>query len=275
VIAGLDWIAANKQLPAVANMSLGGGASSTIDAAVERVIDGGVTVVVAAGNNNRSACNYSPARTPAAITVGATTSTDYRASYSNFGTCLDLFAPGSAITSAWITSDDSTNTISGTSMASPHVAGIAALVLETLENPTPAKVTATIVDGATSNKVLSPGTGSPNKLAYSQPLLSTATQLTKAVSITKITGSRKTFSNRWTATATVTVSEGISGATVTGTFTGTSTTKSCTTSSGVCSMTSDGINNSQSSTTFSVTNVTGSALTYTSPQPPPSLVIFK
>lgn len=114
VIAGVDWVRLNAQRPAVAKMSLGGGASSALDTAVNNAINAGITFALAAGNSNRNACNFSPARVAAGITVGATTSTDARASYSNYGSCLDLFAPGSSITSAWISSDTSTNTISGT-----------------------------------------------------------------------------------------------------------------------------------------------------------------
>jgi subtilisin family serine protease len=166
VIAGVDWVTANHIKPAVANMSLGGSASSTLDAAVANSIAAGVTYVVAAGNSNASACNYSPARVADAITVGATTSTDARASYSNFGSCLDLFAPGSSITSAWYTSNTATNTISGTSMASPHVAGVAALVLQGSPGASPASVTSAITSNATTGKVTSAGSGSPNRLLF-------------------------------------------------------------------------------------------------------------
>jgi len=166
VIAGVDWVTANHVKPAVANMSLGGSASTAVDDAVSRSISAGVTYVVAAGNSNANACNYSPARVGPALTVGATTSTDARASYSNFGSCLDLFAPGSSITSAWYTSTTATNTISGTSMASPHVAGAAALYLEASPTASPATVAQAIVGNATTNVVSSAGSGSPNRLLY-------------------------------------------------------------------------------------------------------------
>ena len=166
VIAGVDWVAGQSHRPAVANMSLGGGASTALDNAVRSAIDAGITFVVAAGNDNRSACNYSPARVAQAITVGATTSSDARSSFSNYGTCVDLFAPGSSITSAWHTSNTATRTISGTSMASPHVAGVAALALQS-GNVSPASVASTIVSSATTGVVSGAGSGSPNRLLYS------------------------------------------------------------------------------------------------------------
>jgi subtilisin family serine protease len=166
VIAGVDWVRANAIKPAVANMSLGGGASSALDTAVSNSIAAGITYAVAAGNDNANACNYSPARTANAITVGATTNTDNRSSFSNWGTCLDIFAPGSSITSAWMSSDTATNTISGTSMASPHVAGAAALYLSSNTTASPQAVRDTLVNSATLNKVISPGTGSPNRLLF-------------------------------------------------------------------------------------------------------------
>ncbi len=168
VIAGMDWVAANHVKPAVANMSLGGGASTSTDNAVASMTNAGVIVVVAAGNDNSNACNYSPARAASAITVGSTTSSDARSSFSNYGSCLDIFGPGSSITSAWYNSNSATNTISGTSMASPHVAGVAALYLADNPTATVSQVTNAVINAATSNKVSSPGSGSPNRLLYSQ-----------------------------------------------------------------------------------------------------------
>ncbi|KQX77405.1 MULTISPECIES: S8 family peptidase [unclassified Streptomyces] len=164
VIAGIDWVTNNHSGPSVANLSLGGGASTTLDTAVRNSIASGVTYAVAAGNSSANASSYSPARVTQAITVGATTSADARASYSNYGSVLDIFAPGSSITAGWYTSDTATNTISGTSMATPHVAGAAAVYLAGHTSATPAQVATALVNGATSNVVTSPGTGSPNKL---------------------------------------------------------------------------------------------------------------
>jgi hypothetical protein len=166
VIAGVDWVTSNHVKPAVANMSLGGGASSALDTAVNNSINAGVSYAIAAGNDNANACNYSPARVANAVTVGSTTSSDARSSFSNFGSCLDIFAPGSSITSAWSTSDTATNTISGTSMATPHTAGGIALYLQTNPGASPATVTQALINNATTGVVTSPGSGSPNRLLY-------------------------------------------------------------------------------------------------------------
>ncbi|MET9296024.1 S8 family peptidase [Streptomyces sp. NPDC003077] len=169
VVAGIDWVTRNHSGPSVANMSLGGGADSALDAAVQKSIDSGVTYAVAAGNSGANAQNYSPARVPAAITVGSTTNTDARSSFSNWGSRVDLFAPGSNIKSAWNTGDTASNTISGTSMASPHVAGAAAVYLAGHPSATPAQVSTALVNGAVSGVVTNPGSGSPNKLLQIVP----------------------------------------------------------------------------------------------------------
>jgi subtilisin family serine protease len=170
VIAGIDFVTRSTARPAVANMSLGGGASATLDAAVRRSVAAGVTYAIAAGNSNANACNFSPARTAEAITVGATTTTDARSSFSNIGTCVDIFAPGSGITSSWATSNTATNTISGTSMATPHVAGAAALYLATHPTASPATVRDALVAAATPNVISNVGTGSPNRLLFTGTL---------------------------------------------------------------------------------------------------------
>ena len=166
VIAGVDWIAANHTKPAVANMSLGGGNSTALDQAVRNAVSQGVTFVVAAGNDNRNACNGSPNRVAEAITVGSTDSSDRRSSFSNFGECVDIFAPGTNITAAWHQSDTQIRTISGTSMAAPHVAGAAALHLAQNPNATPSQVMAELNSTATTNVISNVGNGSPNRLLY-------------------------------------------------------------------------------------------------------------
>lgn len=164
VIAGIDWVTKNAKKPAVANLSLGGSANVQLDAAVRNSIASGVTYTVAAGNDGLPAFLSSPARVKEAVTVGATDIKDARASFSNWGSSLDLFAPGVNIASAWNTGDGATNTISGTSMAAPHVAGAAALYLADHAAATPAEVSKALTDRAVPGKVTGRGLGSPNKL---------------------------------------------------------------------------------------------------------------
>ena len=172
VVGGIDWVTANHTTgAAVANMSLGGGANSTIDAAVQGSINDGVTYTVSAGNGNFAgrainACNVSPARVAAAITVGATDNTDKAARFSNYGTCVDLLAPGVDILSAYNTGDTAGAYISGTSQAAPHVAGVAALYLQGNPSASPAAVSSFITSLATPNVVSNAGTGTPNRLLY-------------------------------------------------------------------------------------------------------------
>jgi subtilisin family serine protease len=167
IIAGVNWVTSNHIKPAVANMSVGGPASSSMDTAVNNLINAGVTVAVAAGNSNTNACTQSPARAAAAITVGSTTWSHARSSFSNYGTCLDLFAPGSSILSAWYTSNTATATLSGTSMTSPHVAGVAALYKQANPSASPTTIRNAIVNNSTTNRLTSIGSGSPNRLLYS------------------------------------------------------------------------------------------------------------
>lgn len=175
VILGVDWVrgqALANPSKAVANMSLGGGVSPALDTAVSNLINSGVTVVVAAGNSNADACNSSPARVPNAITVAASDINDSLATFSNKGTCVDIIAPGVNIKSAWlITKRNSSgvNTISGTSMAAPHVAGVVARYLSANSNATPNSVATAILGSASSDKISSVPSGTPNKLLYAAP----------------------------------------------------------------------------------------------------------
>ncbi|WP_223424684.1 S8 family serine peptidase [Alcanivorax limicola] len=169
VIAGVDWVAGNHTKPAVANMSLGGGNSTALDEAVRNAVAAGVTFVVAAGNSNANACTGSPNRVAEALTVGATANNDSRSSFSNFGSCVDVFAPGTNITAAWFQSDTQLRTISGTSMAAPHVAGAAALYLGKESSATPDEVGTVLLADATVGVLSSIGSGSPNLLLYVDP----------------------------------------------------------------------------------------------------------
>lgn len=165
VVAGIDWIAQNHPVgsPAVVNMSLGGGASSTLDAAVESLTSKGIVTVVAAGNSAADACSFSPARTPSAITVAASSNLDEFASFSNFGSCVDLVAPGVGVLSAWYTSNTATATISGTSMAAPHVAGVVA-ALQSDGYITPGSADAALKSTAVANVLSRVPSGTANAL---------------------------------------------------------------------------------------------------------------
>lgn len=273
VIAGLDWVAKNGNKPAVVNMSLGGGASSSLDSAVANTVAAGYTVVVAAGNSNANACNYSPAREPSAITVGATTSTDFRASYSNYGSCLDLFAPGSSITSTWYSSTSATATLNGTSMASPHVAGLAALLLQGTPTASASTITSSILNNSTSNKVQDTGSGSPNRLIYTLGGSDTPPPPepdTTVVGVAQLTGSATSLRNGWRASFTILVKDesdaAVGGAYVTGSFSfsnGSSSSVACTTgSNGSCSVSTGTLSKKINSTTYTVQNITGTSLSF-------------
>ncbi|MGA5194246.1 S8 family peptidase [Streptomyces exfoliatus] len=169
VVAGIDWVTQNHSGPSVANMSLGGGADEALDAAVKRAIASGVTFAVAAGNESADAGQGSPSRVPEALTVASSTKDDEQSDFSNFGAVVDLYAPGSDVTSAWNDSDTGTKTISGTSMAAPHVAGAAALYLAANTSATPADISAALTGAATADAIKNPSVGTANKLLKVAP----------------------------------------------------------------------------------------------------------
>ena len=272
VIAGIDWVVLNKTLPAVANMSLGGGLSSAVNQAVANAVAAGVTMVVAAGNSNANACNYSPASEPSAITVGATASTDARASYSNFGPCVDIFAPGSGITSAWNTTSDATNTISGTSMASPHVAGAAALVAQSNPAASPAAIALFLTVQGTPGVVTSEGTGSPKLLLYSMGTGAATEPPTQLIAIKEITPTPSlnlagAKVKSWQAKAIVTVHNvetkaAVANATVRGSFDPGNTASCVTASNGSCTLASGNLSLATPITVLSVTGASGTLMSY-------------
>jgi subtilisin family serine protease len=235
LVAGFDWVTANAIKPAVVNYSVGCQSRcpvGSINDAVNRLMNGGVSFVQAAGNANDDACYYGEKSNLAAITVGSMTSTDARSSFSNWGTCLDLFAPGSSIISAWYTSNTATNTISGTSMASPHVAGVAALYLGQNTGATQSQVQTALVNNSTPNVLTGIGTGSPNRLLYMGFLNGTPSGVTvanpgnqtstvgTAVNLTNsATGGTAPYT--WSATG---LPAGLSISSSTGTISGTPTT---------------------------------------------------
>ena len=204
VIAGVDWVTSHHTAgaPAAANMSLGGAANSSLDTATRNSIADGVTYTVAAGNENADACNTSPARVAEALTVAASTSSDARASYSNWGSCVDLFAPGSSVTSAYHSSDTAIATMSGTSMASPHTAGLAALYLSASPSASPGSVSTAIINGATTN-VITDTAGSPNRLAYARvtPTDTPAATAPATPGAPTAAGAKRAITAAWTAPA--------------------------------------------------------------------------
>ncbi|WP_404961391.1 S8 family peptidase [Streptomyces sp. 147326] len=169
VVAGIDWVTKNHSGPSVANMSLGGGADEALDAAVKRAVASGVTFSVAAGNESSDAGQGSPSRVPEALTVASSTEGDQQSDFSNFGSVVDLYAPGSEITSAWKDSDTAVKTISGTSMAAPHVAGAAALYLAAHPSATPADTATALTGAATKGAIKNPSSGTANKLLKVTP----------------------------------------------------------------------------------------------------------
>ena len=170
IIAGMDWVRNNRVNPAVANMSLGGGYSSSVNTAANNLSNSGVFVAVASGNSNANACNYSPASASAVTSVNASTSTDAKASFSNYGSCTHLYAPGASITSAWIGGTTATRTISGTSMASPHVAGVAALYKATFGNASSPTIRSWLINNSTTGVITGNPSGTANRLLYKSTL---------------------------------------------------------------------------------------------------------
>jgi len=244
VIAGLDWVAANGSRPGVVNLSIGGSAFSSIDAAAQRLVAAGFTVVAAAGNSNVDACTQSPARAAGLVTVAASDNADAKAAYSNWGSCVALFAPGSNIASAGIASTSAVVVMSGTSMASPHVAGAAALLLQAQPAATAAQVRQLLVQGATPNTVLGVTTATTRGLLYAGDTAAAAPTPTVAVRVATITMATQVPSiGAWTATATVKVlnAQGlaVAGARVAARFSNMTADLSCTTAtSGSCTLTS-------------------------------------
>ncbi|HET8640739.1 MAG TPA: S8 family peptidase [Pseudonocardiaceae bacterium] len=168
VISGMDWVTANHVKPAVANMSLGGGLNSSVNAAATRMANAGVFTAVAAGNSNANACSFSPASASNVTTVAASDRTDLRASFSNYGSCVEVYAPGVAVLSSWINSG--TNTISGTSMASPHVAGVGVLYKSNFGDVASSTLNTWIINNATTGVIRSNPTGTPNRLLFKSTL---------------------------------------------------------------------------------------------------------
>jgi len=170
IIAGMDWVRVNHIKPAVANMSLGGGFSTSVNTAANNLSNAGVFVAVAAGNSNANSCNFSPASAANVTSVMSSTSSDAKSSFSNFGSCAHLYAPGSSITSAWHTSNTATNTISGTSMASPHVAGVAALYKSTFGDASSSTIRSWLINNATTGVISGNPSGTANRLLYKSTL---------------------------------------------------------------------------------------------------------
>lgn len=271
VVAGIDWVAANAPPRSVMNLSLGGTASSTLDQAVAGAIARGVTAVVAAGNSAANACNYSPARVPEAITVAASNPSDQRASFSNFGACIDLFAPGESIVSTWHTGSTALATLSGTSMASPHVAGAIAQLLEVAVDATPSAIAQQLISGTTLNVIQGAGTNSPNRLVYADANTSASPSpppvTTVKVSVGSMSASAVKQRNGWTARVTVKVkrADGTAapGAVVRGDFTVGGKGVGCTTdATGTCTVSSGSLSGKTASVTYTVSTISGTGYAY-------------
>jgi len=293
IIGGVDWVTQQKQarptVPMVGNMSLGGGASSALNTAVNNSVTAKVVWAVAAGNDNADACTKSPASAALALTTGASTSADARSSFSNYGTCVDVFAPGSSIYSSTYNGDNTYASWNGTSMASPHVAGVAALYLSANPTASATTVNGAITGGATPGKITSAGTGSPNLLLYSliaggtvEPPPPPPPPTTVAVHIGSLTGAGALTGKKfWKASATAVVLNAsnapVANATVSGSFSTGGTGSCLTAANGQCPITSGNISRNILSSTFTVTNISGTNpnLGYTPPNPAPSVIVNK
>lgn len=210
MIAGIDWAVADHKTgePAVMNISMSGTLSSKVNAAVDRAIADGIVVVTAAGNNNKDACSYSPGSALGAINVAASDENDARWAWSNYGKCVDIFAPGSNVLSAWATSATASKTLKGTSHAAPHVAGVAALALQNSPGMSVAEVTSLIVNSATANVITDAGADSPNKLLYALLSGSTPTVTTTTVALKEIDNGTETSQGAAVTVAVTKTSEG-------------------------------------------------------------------
>ncbi len=269
VIAGLDFVARNARKPAVANLSLGGGASTALDTAVAKVVAAGVPVIVAAGNSNVDACTVSPARAPTAIVVGASTSADARAGFSNWGRCLSLFAPGMAIASSVMSSDTAAAIQSGTSMAAPHVTGAAAILLGATPTLTPAQVAERIKALASPNVVAGAGPGSPTTQLFSASGAEQTVPAPVKVSVRALGASSKAVdANWWTSTVTIAVKNAsgaaVSGAKVSGGFSIGGAPLECTTgSTGTCTVGTLRLSrNGTPFTVFTVAHISGTGIVH-------------
>jgi len=271
VIAGIDYVVNSGIRPAVANLSLNGSLSTALNQAVAAAVAQGVTMVVAAGNSSDDACRYSPAGEPSAITVAASTRSDAQATYSNFGSCVDIYAPGSSITSDWISSPTATNTLSGTSMATPHVAGVAALALELAPGASPRAIEAFLKANASPNRLSGLGTGSPNLLLFSLASGTPQPVATATIAVKTLTASSTGSSSRWRAHATVAVRNvdtlaAVPNITVRGRFSPGGTASCVTGAAGSCTLTSTWIGRSTAASALNVTGLSGTDMAYDASQ---------
>lgn len=278
VIAAVDWVANSPLRPAVANLSLGSSHSPSLNAAVAGAVSKGVSMVVSAGNSDADACTRSPASEPTAITVAASASSDTRAWFSNWGACVDLFAPGVDITSASHEHDSASRLSSGTSMAAPHASGAVALVLQARPTATPAAVADILRQSATAGVIATAGTGTPNLLLNALAASANAANPPQTVAFAAITGRSSVVDTRWRATVTVTVRDVNTGAPVryavaSGSFSAGGTAQCTTGKTGSCSMNKT-YKQSQASVTFTASGISGTRLQYDPSQNSASQVVI-